>query len=321
MKEYGQIPGGKNELEPLLYAFYRFYPLKIFSKFRWWRNKKLKNILPDLNKNQKKITVIDRLGAPGDALITANVIRCIKDKYPKLKINCITPNPEILKLDPCIDSLNQKETFYSFDSTYWELIVNKEKKMNIIEHNLLRLGIKEHEYNARYYISEEEKIWAKDKIKRSDKPIIAICTKSKETVKNWPEKRWNMLIRLLLSDFDLVHLGDQTEPLFNFLLRFAGKTTIRESASILSQCDLFVGPDSLLMHIANGLNIPSVIIFGGSRPVSCFGYSTNKNISTSPDCSPCWIHDGYDTCQKDFLCMDRISLESVLESITNQIRN
>ena len=127
MKEYGQIPGGKNELEPLLYAFYRFYPLKIFSKFRWWRNKKLKNILPDLNKNQKKITVIDRLGAPGDALITANVIRCIKDKYPKLKINCITPNPEILKLDPYIDSLNQKETFYSFDSTYWELIVNKEE--------------------------------------------------------------------------------------------------------------------------------------------------------------------------------------------------
>ena len=29
------------------------------------------------------------------------------------------------------------------------------------------------------------------------------------------------------------------------------------------------------MHVANGLNIPSVIIFGGSRPLKCFGYEQN----------------------------------------------
>ena len=116
MKEYGEVPGGKNEIKALLFPFFRFYPLKILSKFRWWKNSKLEFVLPSLNQKQKKITVIDRLGAPGDALITANVIRCIKDKYPNLKINCITPNPDLVRLDPCIDSLNEKETFYSFDS-------------------------------------------------------------------------------------------------------------------------------------------------------------------------------------------------------------
>ena len=77
---------------------------------------------------KKKMAYRDRsLGAPGDALITANVIRCIKERYPKLKINCITPHPELIRLDPNIDSINQPETFYSFDSTYWELIVRRKR--------------------------------------------------------------------------------------------------------------------------------------------------------------------------------------------------
>ena len=71
---------------------------------------------------------------------------------------------------------------------------------------------------------------------------------------------------------------------------------MRESAALLSKADFFVGPDSLLMHVANGLNIPSVIIFGGSRPVNCFGYPQNINLTSNPDCSPCWIHEGYDLC-------------------------
>ena len=122
-----RIPGGKNELQPLLYTFHRAYPNKLWSKYRWFRNSRLPSLLPSLNKRKRWLTVVDRLGAPGDALITANAIRCIKENYPKLRINCITPNPELIRLDPHIDSINQPESFYSFDSSYWELIVRKGK--------------------------------------------------------------------------------------------------------------------------------------------------------------------------------------------------
>ena len=101
--------------------------------------------------------MIDRLGAPGDA-ITANVIRCIKEQFPELKINFITPHPELILLDPNINSINQKETFYSFDSTYWERSFQR-KEQNIIEH-MLRLGMNIYKAN---YSSEEEKEWAKQK--------------------------------------------------------------------------------------------------------------------------------------------------------------
>jgi ADP-heptose:LPS heptosyltransferase len=277
--------------------------------------------LPQLNKKRKWLTVVDRLGAPGDSLITANVIRCIKEKCSELKINCITPHPELIRLDRNIDAINQPETFYSFDSTYWELIVCKERKQNIIEHNMLRLGIDKYDYKAAYYLSEEEKDWAKEETNQFDKPILAICTKSKEPVKNWSEANWLELIQNLKANFSIIQLGDDKEPYFEGVHQFAGKLSMRKSAAILSRASHFIGPDSLLMHIANGLNIPSIIIFGGSRPVGCFGYSENINLSSAPQCSPCWIHEGYEECQNDLICMNEISVAFVLDTLIKIQKN
>ena len=141
MKAGIEVPGGHNYLKPLLFPFHNYYPLKLFSKFRWWKNNSLNKKLHLLNSRGKWLTVINRLGARGDTLITGNVIRCIKQKYPNIKINCITPYSELLENDPMIDSINKPETFYSFDSSYFELIVRNEKNENVVSHNLKRLGI------------------------------------------------------------------------------------------------------------------------------------------------------------------------------------
>lgn len=321
MKDYGEIPGGKNNLKSILYPFHRTYPHKLWSKYRWFRNSRLPILLPNLNKKGKWLTVIDRLGAPGDALITANVIRCIKENYPVLRINCITPHPELILLDPNIDSINQPETFYSFDSTYWELIVRKEKSQNIIEHNMQRLGINKYDYKATFYLSEDEKEWAKKEIMQFDKPILVICTKSKEPVKNWPDANWFELVQSLKAKFSIIQLGDDREPSIKGLNRYAGKLTKRESAAIVSKANYFIGPDSLLMHIANGLSIPSIIIFGGSRPVGCFGYPDNVNLSSSPECSPCWIHGGYGKCLYNIKCLDRISVFNAHNAIIMKLND
>ena len=91
---------------------------------------------------------------------------------------------------------------------------------------------------------------------------MAICTKSKEPVKNWSESNWSKLIQNLKDNYSIIQLGDDREPTFEGVHQYAGKLSMRESAAILSKANLFIGPDSLLMHVANGLNIPSVIIFG-----------------------------------------------------------
>ena len=320
MKDYGHIPAGNKKLKNLLYPFHLFYPLKIWSKYRWWKNSKLPTTIRSLDKKRKWITVINRLGAPGDTLITSNVIRCIKINFPKLKINCITPHDELIRLDPNIDSINKPETFYSFDSTYWELIARKEKSQNIIEHNMNRLGIDQYDYKASYYRSKEEKDWAKQQTSEFEKHILAICTKSKEEVKNWPEENWLELIQNLKVNFSIIQLGDEREPTFECVHRYAGKLSLRESAAILSNANYFIGPDSLLMHIANGLNIQSVIIFGGSRSVNCFGYPESTNLSNNPECSPCWIHSTEGKCNESLKCLHNIGVPIVFNSLMDLIK-
>lgn len=317
MKAYGEIPAGKSELKPLIYPFHTRYPLKLWSKYRWRTNSRLRDHLPSINRRNRWITVIDRLGAPGDALITANIIRCIKNEYPKIKVNCITPNPELIQFDPSIDSINQRETFFSFDSTYWELIVRKEKKQNIVVHNLKRLRINQCDYKSKFYLSKKEKKWAKSELNDLTKPLIAINTRSKEAVKNWPIHYWIKFINSISQKFCIIQIGDDKEPELENVIRFAGKHTMRESASLLSQTDFFIGPDSLLMHVANGLEIKSIIIFGGSRPIDCFGYEGNINLHTTPSCSPCWIHDGYEKCSFDVECMNNINVEKVLNALNS----
>ena len=314
MKDYGEIPGGKNELQPLLYPFHQSYPFKIWSKFRWWKNVRLSRSIQKLNSKGNWLTVVNRLGARGDTLITANVIRCIKKKYSNLKINCITPYPKLIEHDPEIDSVNQPETFYSFDSSYFELIVRNEQNENVVKHNLLRLGIEEYEYKACFYLLPRESNWARRQISELSKPLIAFSTRSKEEVKNWHVDNWKLAINDLSKTFSIIHLGDNQEPTFHGVHRFAGKCTMRESAALLSQCQLFIGPDSLLMHIANGLDIKSIIIFGKARPVNCLGYPDNINISLpSTVDSPSWLRVE-DTDQIDD-SMEQITVDSIIQHV------
>ena len=312
-----EIPGGANELIPLLYPFHETYPKKILSKFRWFRNKSLGKRLKKLNETRCWLTVINRLGARGDTLITANVIRCIKNKYGNLRVNCITPHSELIENDPNIDSINNPETFYSFDSSYFELIVRNEKKENVVEHNLKRLHIKEFVYKSSFHLLASEINWAKSKLSELQKPLIAISTRSNDEIKNWSIEKWNSVIKEIKNDFTIIHLGDDKEPTFEHVIRYAGKCSMRNSAALLSQSKIFVGPDSLLMHVANGLDIKSVIIFGNARPVNCLGYSENINLagSNSENCS--WTHtmDQPEAHKKTNANMNEITTLEVLVSI------
>jgi len=68
------------------------------------------------------------------------------------------------------------------------------------------------------------------------------------------------------------------------------------------------------MHAANGLDVPSVIIFGGSRTPANLGYTVNRNLFAELPCSGCWLtgHPGSE-CPHDLACMAVISPEAVLQ--------
>ncbi|NIP31378.1 MAG: glycosyltransferase family 9 protein, partial [Candidatus Dadabacteria bacterium] len=71
-------------------------------------------------------------------------------------------------------------------------------------------------------------------------------------------------------------------------LSFVGRTTLHETAVVISKLDLFISSDTGLMHIAYGVGTPTVSLFGaGIEPK--WGPKGAKNIIINKNlpCSPC----------------------------------
>jgi ADP-heptose:LPS heptosyltransferase len=95
-----------------------------------------------------------------------------------------------------------------------------------------------------------------------------------------------------------------------------GKTTIRESAAILSNSMVFVGLVGFLMHLARAVECRSVIVYGGREAPWQSGYSSNENLYTPMHCSPCWL---WNRCDYDRECMNLISVEDVTAATERQV--
>ena len=125
--------------------------------------------------------------------------------------------------------------------------------------------------------------------------------------RRWPLEHYAALARTLHDEtgatFTLV--GGPEEDLLqtrllgmlgypNWMTPLAGETTPRELAEHLAACDLFIGNDSLPMHLAAAVGIPVVAIFGPSNAAAWGPYAPDapeRVIVVRRDdlaCSPCF---------------------------------
>jgi exopolysaccharide biosynthesis WecB/TagA/CpsF family protein len=125
------------------------------------------------------------------------------------------------------------------------------------------------------------------------------------TARRWePEKFASVAARLIQSqgmqvilvggkgdDNPLIieQLRQRNVPLQN-LIDLTGKTTLGQLAAVLNRCDLFIGADSGVMHIAAAVGIPIVSVFGPSNASAWSPWTPiggHQVIRNDPTCSPC----------------------------------
>jgi len=97
-----------------------------------------------------------------------------------------------------------------------------------------------------------------------------------------------------------------------------GKTTLGQLAAILKRCDLFIGADSGVMHLAAAVGTPLVAIFGPSNHRAWGPWPRDgRQVILRADlpCSPC-SYVGYNVGQREgcqaMTCMKAITAETVL---------
>ncbi|MEM7808365.1 MAG: glycosyltransferase family 9 protein [Planctomycetota bacterium] len=96
--------------------------------------------------------------------------------------------------------------------------------------------------------------------------------------------------------------------------------TLADAAAVLAACDLYVGSDSGLAHLAAAVGTPPVTLFAPARPdeVSPWGYR-HLVVQTPAACAPCFRYPQHATtphvrCRPPY-CIDRITVDAVMDKV------
>ena len=134
--------------------------------------------------------------------------------------------------------------------------------------------------------------------------------------KQWYPERYQEVVSALKGDLNFVQVGSRLDPPLDGALDLRGKTSIRETAAIMSRSLAFVGQVGMPMHLARAVDCPAVIVYGGREHPSQTGYSCNENVYSPVHCSPCWH---LNTCEYSMTCMRDVSAADVIRGVERQV--
>lgn len=155
---------------------------------------------------------------------------------------------------------------------------------------------------------------------RSNSLRIAIgAGASYGSAKCWPPPRFAEVANRLQAenDADVILFGTAAEAavtraisseLRQSPIDLTEKTAIGDLPALLSQCHLFIGNDSGAMHVAAGVGLPVVAVFGPTDPHGTAPVTPRCTIvQRKPYCSPCFLRH----CPTDHRCMSALTPEMV----------
>jgi len=135
--------------------------------------------------------------------------------------------------------------------------------------------------------------------------------------KEWYPERFQQVVDALSGDYQFVQVGSAGDPLLTGTRDMRGKTSIRQTAAILSQSLVFIGQVGFLMHLARAVDCRAVIVYGGRELPEQSGYICNENLTTALPCAPCWK---WNECPYERECMRRIDATQVVAAVERQLR-
>lgn len=159
-----------------------------------------------------------------------------------------------------------------------------------------------------------------------DERLVAVVPGARWETKLWPAQRFAETIDYLqtkapvkcvllgapdeVSRCDEIARQTQTTPLV-----LAGKTDLRQFASILGLADVILCQDSSAAHLAVAMGRPLVCLTGPTNPRRTGPYRREDDVVRLPlDCSPCYLRK-LDQCPHDHRCMRDLDTTLVIGAV------
>jgi len=182
-----------------------------------------------------------------------------------------------------------------------------------------------------FYATAEEKAWAKkERSKFGGEMLIMYSLAGSSVHKVWP---WQdqLFARILVKypQARIVTVGDELSQMLEVgweneprVICKSGKYTIRESMSLLSECDVVIGPETGMLNAAGHMPMRKILFLSHSSANNLAKYWVNT-ISLEPEHTPCFpcrkMHYSFEHCHRSeetgtALCAANIGLEQAWEA-------
>ncbi|MGB3057532.1 MAG: lipopolysaccharide heptosyltransferase II [Candidatus Omnitrophota bacterium] len=154
---------------------------------------------------------------------------------------------------------------------------------------------------------------------------------------NWEPKRWPAdnfvaLAKKILASFEDVEVmisgaAKDVELCNNIVEKVgndkcyttAGRTRLNELAVLFKKSDLVISADSGPLHLASAVGVSTIGLFGPTsyNITGPRGRGSNIVIAEDVDCEvPCYVEN----CDKDYICMRKITVEKVLDAVRKVLK-
>jgi heptosyltransferase-3 len=155
---------------------------------------------------------------------------------------------------------------------------------------------------------------------------LAIHPTSRWLFKTWPVARMTELVDALTArgekivltaaptEAELAWIASLNSRLARPVVDLAGQLTLKELGALIAGARAFVGVDSVPMHMAAALGVPTVVLFGPSGDIEWGPWQVRSRVVTASfPCRPC----GQDGCggSKVSDCLTSITAGSVLAAL------
>jgi heptosyltransferase-1 len=153
-------------------------------------------------------------------------------------------------------------------------------------------------------------------------PYAVFCPFTTRPQKHWFEDRWPALAEAVYARLGLTPmlLGGPADQEAAARLQQAsprlrsqvGRTTLAQSAALVRHAACVVGVDTGLTHMGLAFGVPTVALFGSTRPYLDTTRANARVLYHRLDCSPCRRHP---TCGGAYTCMRLIEVAEVADTL------
>lgn len=146
--------------------------------------------------------------------------------------------------------------------------------------------------------------------------------------KHWVESRWAELAARIAAELDLpvLMLGGPADKAASGRIRehgadlhdLTGRLGLAASAAVVRGAGLLVGVDTGLTHMGTAFRVPTVALFGSTRPYLKPEAPATHIIYKALSCAPCRHNP---TCGGAYTCMRDISVDDVMRAAARTMEN